>query len=186
MSMSIDEATTLIDDRIKFKLYAADYYMKQAKGTSPKDPRGRIECEMMLENSLFHLYGALDALVIRINEKLQLGFTDPREITLETLYDKLKSRKKGEEYLLKDAHRLLHHKDGRARKKTWLAEVKEFRNSVTHRTILEFGLSATSKEFSIAGVHGGIRNTKKIEKSIQKMKKLITKIINKNPLLSKP
>jgi hypothetical protein len=73
MSMSIEDATKLLLDRIEFKFYTADYYMKRAKGISPKDPSARIECEMMLENSLFYLGGDLDALVVRINKKLQIG-----------------------------------------------------------------------------------------------------------------
>jgi hypothetical protein len=91
----------------------------------------------------------------------------------------------GKQDLLKDAYKLLYHKDDRARKKGWLSEMREFRNSVTPRAVLDFGLSAIHKEFSIVGVHEGIRATRDLEKSIQKMKRLITKIINKDPLLSK-
>jgi hypothetical protein len=58
--MSIPNATKLIEDRIEFKFYAADYYLKalkemESKGIAPREFNPRIEWEMVTKN-LFSLY----------------------------------------------------------------------------------------------------------------------------------
>jgi len=98
----------VLEDRIEFKFYAAEKYLKDlkeldAKGMTPRYPSGRIEWEMIMENILFHLVGALDALLRRIQKKFQLKIKNPRDFTIKKIYKELKSRQN----LLKVAYDLI-------------------------------------------------------------------------------
>ena len=182
MSMSIEEATKVIEDRIRFKLYAAQYYLKQlkdleSKGQSPHDPRDRILWEMTSENLLFHLVGALDTLLRRITEQYHVKIDTPRDFTIKKIYRKLGSKQD----LIKDAYDLVDsslYRDG-----SWLTVLFNLRNSGMHRAILNLGFSASSKEVSIVGVREPIAAIPYLENAIQQMKDLITGIVNKDTSL---
>jgi hypothetical protein len=187
--MSIPNATKLIEDRIEFKFYATNYYLKalkdmESKGITPHDFSARVEWEILAENLLFHLVGALDALLRRINEKLDLKIGNPRQLNVENVYKKLGSRKD----LLKEAYELLCDKDGKSLKSGWLYELTELRNIVTHRAIPKLNFSATDKEvsFDIKIIRESIAAIPYLEKSIQQMQNLITKIRSKDASLSSP
>ena len=182
MSISIDEATKVIEDRIRFKLYAAQYYLRQlkdleSKGQTPHDPRNRILWEMTSENLLFHLVGALDALLRRITEQYHVKIDTPRDFTIKKIYRKL-GTKQG---LLKEAYDLVDvnvYRDG-----SWLSELFNLRNIGMHSAILNLGFSTNSKEVSFVGVREPIAAIPYLEKAIQQMKVLITGIVNKDTSL---
>jgi hypothetical protein len=66
----------LLEDRIEFKFYAAEKHLHllsdmQAKGKTPDNSEARIDWELEIEELLFHLIGAMDCLLFRINERLK-------------------------------------------------------------------------------------------------------------------
>ena len=68
----------LLENRIEFKFYAAEKHLQalidmQAKGETPNNSVGRLNWELEIEELLFHLVGAMDCLLVRINERLNLG-----------------------------------------------------------------------------------------------------------------
>ena len=182
MSMSTEEATKVIEDRIRFKIYAAQYHLKQlkdleSKGQTPHDPRNRILWEMTSENLLFHLVGALDALLRRITEQYHVKIDTPRDFTIKKIYRKLGSK----QGLIKEAYDLV---DGNLnRDGSWLTVLFNLRNTGTHKAILNLGFSANSKEVSFVGVREPAAAIPYLEKAIQQMKDLITGIVNKDTLL---
>jgi hypothetical protein len=182
MSMSTEEATKVIEDRIRFKIYAAQYHLKQlkdleSKGQTPHDPRNRILWEMTSENLLFHLVGALDALLRRITEQYHVKIDTPRDFTIKKIYRKLGSK----QGLIKEAYDLVDsnlNRDG-----SWLTVLFNLRNTGTHKPILNLGFSANSKEVSFVGVREPVAAIPYLEKAIQQMKDLITGIVNKDTSL---
>jgi hypothetical protein len=182
MSMSIEDATKVLEDRIRFKLYAAQYYLKQLKdlesrGQTPHDPRDRILWEMTSENLLFHLVGALDALLRRITERYDVKIDTPRDFTIKKIYRKL-GLKQG---LIKEAYDLVDsnlNRDG-----SWLTVLFNLRNTGMHRAILNLGFSANSKEVSFVSVREPAAAIPYLEKAIKQMKDLITGIVNKDTSL---
>jgi hypothetical protein len=73
------DALVLLEDRVKFKLYAAEQeltYLKNSdkRGSSiSSSTAARVTWEMKIECLLANLVGSVDALLIRINDKLGLG-----------------------------------------------------------------------------------------------------------------
>jgi Cthe_2314-like HEPN len=174
----------VLEDRIEFKFYAAEKYLKDlkeldAKGMTPRYPSGRIEWEMIMENILFHLVGALDALLRRIQKKFQLKIKNPRDFTIKKTYKELKSRQN----LLKEAYDLIDrnlYPEG-----SWLSDLFKIRNIGMHRSIINLSFTAAGENFAVVGVRdSGEGIIIYLENSIQQMKQLITKIIEKDPLLS--
>ena len=69
--MSTPFAIGLLEDRVKFKFYAARNHLNslkdmEAKGETPHSADVRIKWEITVENLLFHLVGAMDSLLVRI------------------------------------------------------------------------------------------------------------------------
>jgi hypothetical protein len=68
----------LLDDRVEFKLYAAEQHLNRlqeiesAYGDIAKD-NARIEVEMEVDCFLSQLVGAVDSLLFQVNERLELG-----------------------------------------------------------------------------------------------------------------
>jgi hypothetical protein len=77
--LSDSDALQLLEDRVEFKFYTAqeelndlrEYQNSGLKMSS--SPVARVKWEMKVECLLAHLVGSVDALLIGINDKLNLG-----------------------------------------------------------------------------------------------------------------
>ena len=109
--MSSPTSMELLEDRIKFKLFAVDQKFKKLKDlevdTDSLDADTRVKWEIIIEDLLSHLIGAKDALLVTINDELQLGLKlkDVNKVTVTT---ELALYGKGD--LLKDLNDLLDRK----------------------------------------------------------------------------
>ncbi|MFZ0510951.1 MAG: hypothetical protein WAM14_05045, partial [Candidatus Nitrosopolaris sp.] len=75
--ISEEEALELIENRVKFKLYAAEQHLKNLKileqdGSNMQSFKEGVRWEMEIESFLFHIVGVRDSLLININNKLEL------------------------------------------------------------------------------------------------------------------
>jgi hypothetical protein len=114
MSIAEDEASKMFHDRIRFKFHCAEQHLNNLKSfAEAKDAEGnkefynktyriRIKWEDETECVLFHLIGALDALLFRMNEKFGFGLL-LYEINLKKISEKLSKEHKDLQSLLKPA-----------------------------------------------------------------------------------
>jgi hypothetical protein len=137
MSIAEDEASKMFHDRIRFKFHCAEQHLNNLKSfAEAKDAEGnkefynktyriRIKWEDETECVLFHLFGALDALLFRMNEKFGFG---PLlyEINLKKISEKLSKEHKDLQSLLKPAVEGI----------DWLYCLIKLRNIGTHRNSL--------------------------------------------------
>lgn len=186
MSISEDEAQDIFHDRIRFKFYCAEKHLNNLKSfAETKDSDGnkeffnktfaiRIRWEDETECVLYHLIGALDALLYRMNEKFKFGL-QPYQITLKKITELLCQEHKEVQSLLKPAD------EGT----DWLHCLTKLRNIGTHRNFLNVKIA-----MSPIGYGGesnprivSLRNAPDkdvlsyLDESIHKMKELIDHII---------
>ena len=181
--MSSPTPIELLEDRIKFKLFAVDQKFKNLNDLEADmvslDVDTRVKWEIIIEDLLSHLIGAKDALLVKINDKLELGLK-LKDVNKGTVTNKLELKGKGE--LLKELNDLLDREmfpEG-----TWLLDLIELRNIGMHRRILNLNHSAGSKQKSfVADTKSDLDVIGYLEDRIQKMKELIASIINKEQLL---
>lgn len=82
LSSDEEHIKRLLDDRVDFKLYAAEQHLNTLKeiekeyGNISKD-KTRIEVEMEVDCFLLQLVGAVDSLLSQVNDRLDLGI--PRD-----------------------------------------------------------------------------------------------------------
>ncbi len=130
--MSIPNGTDLVNNRVKFKLWAAQKHMNNLKEmrkteniNSSLDARARWEEE--IECFLYHLIGAKDALLIRMNVRLRLGLS-ANDVDLKTLNPILNSF--GKKGLLDELNKLA------SEKGSWFWDLNELRNTGTHKALI--------------------------------------------------
>ena len=149
--MSSPTSKELLEDRIKFKFHAAIEHLKnlkclEAKGGINKNPDARVRCEIEIENLLSHLIGAVDAILVRITKKLNLKIGKDK-VCLGTVRQELDS--KGRLDLIRDLIDLRDKKiypDG-----SWLSKLYDFRNTGTHKSILNVRLEVNLFENTNTG-----------------------------------
>lgn len=98
IEMSNTTIKALLENRIEFKFYAAEKHLQllsdmEGKGESPNNSVGRLNWELEIEELLFHLIGAMDCLLLRINERLNLGLEN-RKVNAINVCKKLRLKKK--------------------------------------------------------------------------------------------
>ena len=105
MILTKDAAKELLEDRIKFKLYAAEHHLNNLRSFKPSSDTEinthvrRVPWEIEIEGFLFHLIGIKDSFLFQINDKLGLGI-DVKDVNLCKTNKALIERGKGG--LLKD------------------------------------------------------------------------------------
>ncbi|MDP9288723.1 MAG: hypothetical protein M3P08_11070 [Thermoproteota archaeon] len=124
--ISEEDATKLVEDRAKFKLYAAEQHLKnlinlEQNGITMHSFKGRVHWEMEIESFLFHLVGVSDSLLAKTNDKLKLKLKD-RDVKIEKI--KILLNYLNEESLLLNLRKL--------DKQNWFHELRRWRNQVTH------------------------------------------------------
>lgn len=186
--MSEAEATELIEDKIKFKLFFAEkHYNKlveyQQEETTDflKTFVSRVRFEADLESLLAHLIGARDALLYRIRDRLGLCVKD-NDVHLSKINKKL---------LWTRNRRLLSEMCSVSHDGFWLDHVNELRNTGIHRNIIPIRKSMTINSSSPMRITFTFEDSQTLEiipylnDSIQKMRVLIESIIDKEPILKK-
>jgi hypothetical protein len=173
----------LLENRIEFRFYAAEKHLQaltdmQAKGETPNNSVGRLNWELEIEELLFHLVGAMDCLLVRINERLNLGLEN-RKVNAINVCKKLRLKKRND--LIKELWYLLNPHN---RVRSWLKILTDLRNTGMHRSIIN--ISFAGGNMNITFVEDPQADSDIIlylDDHIQRMRDLIDNIIRKEPLL---
>jgi hypothetical protein len=183
----------MFHDRIRFKFYCAEKHLNNLRTFAEiRDSEGkkefynktygfRIRWEDETECILFHLIGALDALMFRMNEKFSFGLL-PYEINLKKITEKLGKEHKELQSLLKPAMEGI----------DWLYCLTKLRNIGTHRNSLNVRVSRSPKgngddlipqiiSLRYAPDQDVISF---LDESIHKMKQFIHEILDREPNLN--
>lgn len=122
----------LLRDRVEFKLYSAEYHLQEIKKLKKMhaglhDDMPSVHLEMEIDCFLSQIYGSIDALLVLINNQLNLGFSI-NMIQIQKIDSKLKEI--GKIHLITDLNDALHPGN-------WLANLYELRNQSVHREKLK-------------------------------------------------
>jgi hypothetical protein len=121
------EEEELLKDRVRFKLHAAAEHLNKLKEIDHKHGNInnlRVQSEMEIDCFLAHIIGAKDALLVEVNNKLNLGMPI-QVVELETVNKELKKRNKAG--LLKDLNKISSDPN------SWFWRLNEIRNHFLHR-----------------------------------------------------
>jgi hypothetical protein len=135
MTSLSDEAhiKRLLNDRVEFKLYAAEQHLNRLKeienayGDIAKD-NARIEVEMEVDCFLSQLVGAVDSLLVQINERLDLELPTDR-VNFADVQSALSAKTKKID--------LLSPLDRARQQGNWYYMLSELRSQLVHRTFLK-------------------------------------------------
>jgi hypothetical protein len=175
----------LLEDRIEFKFYAVEKHLQilsdmEAKGETPNNPKARVNWEIEIEELLFHLIGAMDCLLDRINERLNLKL-ETRNVTTINVCKKLRMNKRND--LIKELWDLL---NPRNPVRSWLKIVTDLRNTGTNRSIINVRFAKGNMHISLMeDSDSNLEIIPYLDDRIQKMRDLIDTIISREPLLSR-
>jgi hypothetical protein len=173
----------LLENRIEFKFYAAEKHLQaltdmQAKGETPNNSVGRLNWELEIEELLFHLVGAMDCLLVRINERLNLGLEN-RKVNAINVCKKLRLKKRND--LIKELWDLLNPHN---RVRSWLKILTDLRNTGTHRSIININFAGGNMNITfVEDPQADSDIIPYLDDHIQRMRDLIDNIIRKEPLL---
>jgi hypothetical protein len=123
----------LLNDRVEFKLYAAEQHLNRLKdienayGDIAKD-NARIEVEMEVDCFLSQLVGAVDSLLFQINDRLDLGIPTDR-VNFANVQSALSAKTKNID--------LLSPLDRARQYGNWYYLLSELRNQLVHKTFLK-------------------------------------------------
>jgi hypothetical protein len=134
-SLSDDEGhiKRLLNDRVEFKLYAAEQHLNRLKeienayGDIAKD-NARIEVEMEVDCFLSQLVGAVDSLLFQINDRLDLGIPTDR-VDFANVQSALSAKTKKID--------LLSPLDRARQYGNWYYMLSELRNQLAYKTFLK-------------------------------------------------
>jgi hypothetical protein len=173
----------LLENRIEFKFYAAEKHLQaltdmQAKGETPNNSVGRLNWELEIEELLFHLVGAMDCLLVRINERLNLGL-EYRKVNAINVCKKLRLKKRND--LIKELWYLLNPHN---RVRSWLKILTDLRNIGMHRSIINISFAGGNTNITfVEDPQADSDIIPYLDDHIQRMRDLIDNIIRKEPLL---
>ena len=175
----------LLEDRIEFKFYAAEKHLQilsdmEAKGETPNDSMGRLNWEIEIEELLFHLIEAMDCLLDRINERLNLKL-EARNVTITNVCKKLRLKKRND--LIRELWDLL---NPRNPIRSWLKIVIDLRNIGTHRSIINVRFAKGNMHITLTeDSNSNLEIIPYLDDRIQRMRELIDNIIRKELLLTR-
>ncbi|HEY1247980.1 MAG TPA: hypothetical protein VGE97_03230 [Nitrososphaera sp.] len=173
----------LLEDRIEFKFYAAEKHLQilsdmEAEGETPDNSKGRLNWEMEIEELLFHLIGAMDYLLVRINERLNLKL-ETRKVTAINVCKKLRLKKRND--LIKELWDLL---NPRNPVHSWLKILTDLRYTDTHRSIINVSFAGGNRRITfVEDPKSELEIIPYLDDRIQRMRDLIDNIIRKDPSL---
>jgi hypothetical protein len=185
IDMSNTSVNALLENRIEFKFYAAEKHLHllsdmQARGETPNNSDGRLNWEIEIEDILFHLIGAMDCLLVRINERLNLRL-EIRKVTAINICKKLRLKKRNdlikELWDLVNPHNPVH---------SWLKILTDLRDTGTHRSIINVSFAGGNMHITfIEDPDSDLEIIPYLDDRIQRMRDLIDNIISKEPLLKR-
>jgi hypothetical protein len=170
----------LLEDRIEFKFYAAEKHLQilsdmEAKGETPNNSVGRLNWEIEIEELLFHLIGAMDYLLVRINERLNLKL-ETQKVTAINVCKKLRLKKRND--LIKELWDLL---NPRNPVRSWLKILIDLRNTDTHRSIINVSSAGGNTRITfVEDPKSELEIIPYLDDRIQRMRDLIDNIIRKD------
>jgi hypothetical protein len=170
----------LLEDRIEFKFYAAEKHLQilsdmEAKGETPNNSQGRLNWEIEIEELLFHLIGAMDYLLVRINERLNLKL-ETRKVTAINVCKKLRLKKRND--LIKELWDLL---NPRNPVRSWLKILTDLSNTDTHRSIINVSFAGGNTRITfVEDPKSELEIIPYLDDRIQRMRDLIDNIIRKD------
>ena len=173
----------LLENRIEFRFYAAEKHLQaltdmQAKGETPNNSVGRLNWELEIEELLFHLVGAMDCLLVRINERLNLGLEN-RKVNAINVCKKLRLKKRND--LIKE---LWYSLNPHNRVRSWLKILADLRNTGMHRSIINISFAGGNTNITfVEDPQADSDIIPYLDDHIQRMRDLIDNIIRKEPLL---
>lgn len=173
----------LLENRIEFRFYAAEKHLQAltdmlAKGETPNNSVGRLNWELEIEELLFHLVGAMDCLLVRINERLNLGLEN-RKVNAINVCKKLRLKKRND--LIKELWYLLNPHN---RVRSWLKILTDLRNTGMHRSIINISFAGGNMNITfVEDPQADSDIIPYLDDQIQRMRDLIDSIIRKEPLL---
>ena len=176
-------AKKLLEDRIELKFYAAEKHLQilsdmEAKGETPNNSQGRLNWEIEIEELLFHLIGAMDYLLVRINEKLNLKL-ETRQVTAINVCKKLRLKKRND--LIKELWDL---SNPRNPVRSWLKILIDVTNTGTHRSIINVSFAGGNTRITfVEDPKTELEIIPYLDDRIQRMRDLIDNIIRKDPSL---
>lgn len=123
----------LLSDRAEFKIYAAEYHLNNLKSIATEHgdiakEAVRVDVELEIDCFFAELIGAVDALLIQINEKLGLGL-GIEEVNSGSVQSRLNSNTKHID--------LLEELNKASAYDKWYWRLREFRNHTLHRAALK-------------------------------------------------
>jgi hypothetical protein len=186
-TLSSEDAKELIDDRVGFKLYTAEQHLRNLE---PLDQNGtginsswqsRVYWEAEVECFLAQLIGSVDALLIRINDKLSLGLDEnslySNERIVNTIIDKLNT---GKGQVLAELQHAV-------KSKEWFWTLRDLRNRGMHRKLINIQVSLGGERRVIClmtNPQTDLEVLPYLKDSLQKVKDLIEDIKTKEPSLT--
>jgi hypothetical protein len=129
---SSNDIHRLLNDRVEFRLHAAEHHLEQLKeiqsihGSIAKE-QARLEVEMEIDCFLSQVIGAVDSLLYQINNAFDLGVPD-KGFSLQQIQSALSAKTKHIS--------LLNELDEARQPGHWYSVLYELRNQSMHRTFL--------------------------------------------------
>ena len=188
----------LLDDRVEFKLYAAEQHLNRLKeienayGDIAKD-NARIEVEMEVDCFLSQLVGAVDSLLFQINDKLDLGIPADR-VSFANVQSALSAKTKKID-LLSPLDRARQHGN-------WYYILSALRNQLVQKTFLKKVIMpiddlppSKPRQVRFLNILGGFEDynpfdevmdmevTQYLEKNMQQVRELVYSIRASEPIL---
>ena len=174
-------AQELIENRVKFKLYAAEHHLKNLKALEKGNEsmlhfEGRIKWEVEIECFLSQLVGVRDAILVRINDKMGLKLKS-KEAILRNIQIILNAL--GKTNLLERLKIF--------ERSNWFLALNKLRNDSMHRKLINVHIKAGTSEakvYLITDSQTELEVIPYLNDNLQKMKEMIEDIKNIEPILS--
>ena len=185
-------ASDLLNQRIKFKLFATEHELESLRELEKSGHLLNFGCtssyvEIKIECILAHLVGSVDSLLIWVNNKLRLGFDisriDSSPKRLGKINDALKAN--GKSRLLDPLTKAVTPPEPQ-QLPGWFWTLKELRNQGMHRELIQLNVAVGGKSNIFRLVTKPQTNVEIIpylEDSLSQTRNLIENIITSEPLL---
>lgn len=130
---SNDDIPKILLDRVELKIYAAEHHLNNVilledKYSNVPMPAIQLEVEVEIDCFLAEIIGAIDALLIQINNDLALGIANEKA-DLSTIQSALNSKTKNID-LLSELHKA-------SERENWFRLLRELGNRTMYETILK-------------------------------------------------
>ena len=144
-----DGLSIFLSDRPRFKLYSAGRHLSNLKSLEQKYGsiaaiEAKIQAEIEIDGFLAKIIGAVDSLLVQINEKFDLGL-DINQADFERVQSGLSSRTKKID--------LLSELDAARQHGNWYWQIIELRNYSLHGSLMPKSAISHSSSYPSSGVH---------------------------------